>query len=249
MGVISEKYSLDQNFTLGSMRNAMSRYIGVGTYHKTMPKGKILTYKVDDFRKLLKFSKEENIWWRDQIETYMGYELLSELGLDFNQEKMYQSGFEFRSFDEFPEHNLKDVLYALILICEHSLNISDVVWGHDSEVWNNLVFKVLKSGYLTEMTKEEKKEILHVLQIAGPTDKVLCEEFEGIVKLDAFFFKILDVLYMKYKDDNRCLDAMYGEKRSDAPYWDNFNEYQINRHLEQIELSTEKYTGFTVLNH
>lgn len=87
MGVISDKYDLDKKFTLGSMRNAMSRYIGVGTYNKAMPKGKILTYKVDEFRKLLKFNKEENIWWRDQIELYMEYEQLSEVGLDFNQEK------------------------------------------------------------------------------------------------------------------------------------------------------------------
>ncbi len=244
MGVISEKYTLDKKFTLGSMRNAMSRYIGVGTYHKSMPKGKILTYKVEDFRKLLKFSKQENIWWRDQIETYMGYELLSEVGLDFNQEKMYQSGFEFRSLDEFPEQNLKDVLYALILICEHSLNIADVSWGHDSEVWNNLVFKVLKSGYLTEINEEEKREILNLLQIADASDKILHTEFEAITKLDAFFFKILKVLYTKYKDNNKCLDAMYGEKRSSAPYWDNFNEYQINRHLEQIE----GYNEFSVLD-
>jgi hypothetical protein len=144
MGVISDTYNLDQKFTLGSMRNAMSRYIGVGTYNKAMPKGKILTYKVDDFRKLLRFEKEDNIWWRDQIEATMEYELLSEVGLDFNQEKMYQSGFEFRSFDEFPEAYLNDVLFAIILICEHSLHLPDVQWGHDSVVWNNLVFKTLK---------------------------------------------------------------------------------------------------------
>ena len=47
-------------------------------------------------------TKEENIWWRDQIETDMEYNLLSDVGLDFNQEKMYQSGFEFRSFGRIP---------------------------------------------------------------------------------------------------------------------------------------------------
>ncbi|WP_316633124.1 hypothetical protein [uncultured Flavobacterium sp.] len=111
MGMISDKYSLDKKFTLGSMKNVMSHYIGVGTYNTAMPKGKILTYKVDDFRKLLKFEKEETIWWRDQIEADMEYEMLSELGLDFNQEKMYQSGFKFRSFDEFPAEYLNDVLF------------------------------------------------------------------------------------------------------------------------------------------
>ncbi|PIF34205.1 hypothetical protein CLU81_4842 [Flavobacterium sp. 9] len=237
MGVISDKYSLDKKFTLGSMRNAMSRYIGVGTYNKAMPKGKILTYKVDDFRKLLKFEKEENIWWRDQIEADMEYEMLSEVGLDFNQEKMYQSGFEFRSFDEFPAEYLNDVLFSIILICEHSLNLPDVQWAHDSKAWNNLVFKTLKMGYSTEINDEEKKEVLDLLQILNPSDSnydTLKSEFEAIVLLDEFFFKILAVLHDKYKDNNVCLDAMYGQKTSSPPKWDNFNKYQTEKHLQQI---------------
>ncbi|WP_337965348.1 hypothetical protein [uncultured Flavobacterium sp.] len=237
MGVISNKYSLDKKFTLGSMRNAMSRYIGVGTYNKAMPKGKILTYKVDDFRKLLKFEKEENIWWRDQIEADMEYEMLSEVGLDFNQEKMYQSGFEFRSFDEFPAEYLNDVLFSIILICEHSLNLPDVQWAHDSKAWNNLVFKTLKMGYSTEINDEEKKEVLDLLQILNPSDSnydTLKSEFEAIVLLDEFFFKILAVLHDKYKDNNVCLDAMYGQKTSSPPKWDNFNKYQTEKHLQQI---------------
>ncbi|EJL65275.1 hypothetical protein [Flavobacterium sp. CF136] len=237
MGVISDKYSLDKKFTLGSMRNAMSRYIGVGTYNKAMPKGKILTYNVDDFRKLLKFEKDENIWWRDQIEADMEYEMLSEVGLDFNQEKMYQSGFEFRSFDEFPAEYLNDVLFSIILICEHSLNLPDVQWGHDSAAWNNLVFKTLKMGYLAEINEAEKNEVLDLLQLLNPSEDnyiTLKSEFEAIVMLDEFFFKILAVLHDKYKDNNICLDSMYGQKTSFPPKWDNFNKYQTERHLQQI---------------
>ena len=163
MGAISKKYQLNETFALGSMRNAMSRYTGVGTFNKAMAKGKILTYQVEEFRKLLKFNKEENIWWRDQVELALDYELLSDIGLDFNQEKMYQSGFEFRSFDEFPSSYLNDVLHAIILICEHSLNLPDVMWGHDSVVWNNLVFKSLKNGFLTEINEEEKAEVLELI--------------------------------------------------------------------------------------
>jgi hypothetical protein len=237
MGVISDKYSLDKKYTLGSMRNAMSRYIGVGTYNKAMPKGKILTYNVDKFRELLKFDKEDNIWWRDQIEAEMEYEMLSEVGLDFNQEKMYQSGFEFRSFDEFPTTYLNDVLFSIILICEHSLNLPDVQWAHDSKAWNNLVFKTLKFGYLTEINSAEKNEILDLLQLLKPSDsnyEELKSEFEGIVMLDEFFFKILAVLHDKYKDNNICLDAMCGQKSAFPPKWDNFNKYQTERHLQQI---------------
>lgn len=237
MGVISKKYNLDKQFTMGSMRNAMSRYIGVGTYNKAMPKGKILTYNVDDFRKLIKFTKEDNIWWRDQIEDEMQYEMLSELGLDFNQEKMYQSGFEFRSLDEFPTEYLNDVLQSILLICEHSLNLPDVQWGHDSVAWNNLVVKTLKMGYLAEINEAEKKEILDLLQLLNPSNSnydALKYEFEAIVMLDEFFFKILEVLHELYKDNNVCLDAMYGQKTTSPPRWGNFNKFQIEKHLQKI---------------
>lgn len=236
MEAISQKYGLNKKFASGSMRNAMSRYTGIGTFHKSMAKGKILTYPVDEFRKLLKFEKEENSWWRDQIEQHLDYELLPEIGLDFNQEKMYQSGFEFRSFDEFPASYLNDLLHAIVLICEHSLHLPDVTWGHDSIVWNNLVFKALKDGYQTEINSEEKKEVLDLLQLLNSSDNnTLTAELDAIVKLDAFFFKILAVLHDKYNDNSTCLEAMSGEKKSEAPHWDNFNKHQVEQHLKQIE--------------
>lgn len=235
MHVISKKHQLKENFAGGSMRNAMSRYTGVGTFNKTMAKGKILTYQVEEFRKLLKFEKEEKIWWRDQVEAALDYELLSDIGLDFNQEKMYQSGFEFRSFDEFPATYLNDVLLAIVLICEHSLNLPDVSWGHDSVVWNNLVFKSLKDGYLTKVNEAEKNEVLNLLQLNS-----FKAEFEEIILLDEFFFKILAILHTKYKDENTCIDSMVGEKTNAAPKWDNFNKYQVEQHLKQIE-------GFSVI--
>lgn len=230
MQVISTKYGLKEKFAGGSMRNAMSRYTGVGTFHKTMAKGKILTYQVDEFRKLLKFEKGDNIWWRDQIESALDYELLSDIGLDFNQEKMYQSGFEFRSFDEFPAAYLNEVLHAIILICEHALNLPDVSWGHDSIAWNNLVFKALKNGYLTEIDETEKLEVLDLLNLSGYKT-----EFDAIGMLDEFFFQVLEVLHAQYQDENTCIDRMVGGKMSAAPQWDNFNKYQVEQHLKQIE--------------
>ena len=230
MQIISEKYQLKEKFAGGSMRNAMSRYTGVGTFNKVMAKGKILTYQVEEFRKLLKFEKEENIWWRDQIESALDYELLADIGLDFNQEKMYQSGFEFRSFDEFPASYLNDVLLAIIVICEHSLHLPDISWGHDSVVWNNLVFKALKNGYLAEINEEEKQEILDLLHLNS-----FKTEFDTVGMLDEFFFQVLAVLHGKYKDENTCIDSMVGEKTNAAPKWDNFNKHQVAQHLKQIE--------------
>lgn len=230
MEVISRKFDLNEKFAGGSMRNAMSRYTGVGTFNKSMAKGKILTYQVEEFRKLLKFEKEDKIWWRDQVESNLGYELLSDIGLDFNQEKMYQSGFEFRSFDEFPASYLPAVLYAIILVCEHSLHVPDVPWGHDSVEWNNLVFKSLKYGHLTEIDETEKREVLDVFNLTAHS-----QVFESIGKLDQFFFRVLEVLHTTYQDENTCIDRMCGQKNTAAPKWDNFNEYQVEQHLKQIE--------------
>lgn len=239
MAVASNALNLPEKFAAGSMRNAMSRYTGVGTFHKSMAKGKILTYAVDEFRKLLKFEKEDNIWWRDQVEAALDYEMLADIGLDFNQEKMYQSGFEFRSFDEFPIDYLNDVLHALVLVCEHSLNLPDVQWGHDSLVWNNIVFKALKDGYTATLTADEKEEILRVfalLQEGSEKSNSTKERVLAVDRLDEFFFEILAIFHEMYKDENVCIDAMCGQKMTEAPRWENFNKFQVEQHLQQLRI-------------
>jgi hypothetical protein len=234
MAIISNENNLKEKFAAGSMRNAMSRYTGVGTYHKSMAKGKILTYPVEDFRKLLKFSKEENIWWRDQVESELCYELLTDLGLDFNREKLYQSGFEFRSFDEFPAEYLPAVLHAIVLICEHSKTFEEIRWAHDSIVWNNLVFRALKDGFSANILNEEMLEILIAVQLVPAHIEVLPEEWTRFEKLDAFFFAVLKKIHALYQEENIYLDSLIGEKTTDAPIWDNFNLHQQEQHLKQL---------------
>jgi hypothetical protein len=229
LSVISTKHNLKEKFAGGSMRNAMSRYTGVGTYHQSMAKGKILTYPVDEFRKLLKFKKEENIWWRDQVEAELSYELLSDLGLDFNREKLYQSGFEFRSFDEFPASYLPDVLHAIVLICEHSHHLEDVGWASDSVVWNNIVFRALKEGYRATLASTEKQDLLQAFQLSD-----VVSSFEHLHQLDAFFFAILEELHRRYSSDTLYLQAFMGENQQNAPRWENFNQAQTERHAEQL---------------
>ena len=230
LSVISHKHNLEEKFAGGSMRNAMSRYTGVGTYHQSMAKGKILTYPVEEFRKLLKFTKEEKIWWRDQVEAELSYDLLSDLGLDFNREKLYQSGFEFRSFDEFPADYLPSVLHAIVLVCEHSRCVTDVAWASDSVVWNNLVFRALKEGFRTTMSVEEKQAILDLLQLNDAS----LTNFKHIERLDAFFFAVLEVLHNLYKEDNSYLDALLVQSTDAPPNWGNFNEHQTEQHAIQL---------------
>jgi hypothetical protein len=231
MSVISDKFEMEEKFAGGSMRNAMSRYTGVGTYHKSMPKGKVLTFPVEEFRKLLNFQKEENIWWRDRIESELCYELLSDVGLDFNREKLYQSGYEFRSFDEFPTEYLPEVLHAIVLISEHAQHGEEIEWASNNVIWNNLVFKTLTQGYKTEMNEEEKNEIARVFQL--PTS--LQNELKDVHRLDEFFFQILQHLHDLHNDSSEYLKSFLYEKTEDSPRWDNFNEHQVEQHTKQLE--------------
>ena len=230
MSVISEKFGMEEKFAGGSMRNAMSRYTGVGTYHKSMPKGKVLTFPVDEFRKLLNFQKEENIWWRDRIESELCYELLSDVGLDFNREKLYQSGYEFRSFDEFPTEYLPEVLHAIVLISEHAQHEEEIEWASNNVIWNNLVFKTLTQGYKTEMTEDEKNEIVRVFKLPAS----LQIELKEVNRLDEFFFRILQHLHDLHNENSEYLKAFLYEKTAEAPRWENFNQHQVEQHLSQI---------------
>jgi hypothetical protein len=217
-------------FAGGSMRNAMSRYTGIGTYHDSMPKGKVLTYPVDEFRKLLKFKKEDCIWWRDQIEQNMSYQLLNDLGLDFNREKLYQSGFEFRSFDEFPITHLTAVLQAIVLVCEHACHLNDVSWSHDHLSWNNMVYRSLRDGYETTIDPSEIAEVLLVFGISESEKS----KFSNCQLLSDFFFKLLEVLFSKYVSENSIIDSLLGSPMESAPSWENFNQYQFEQHLKQL---------------
>ena len=231
MSVISDKFGMEEKFAGGSMRNAMSRYTGVGTYHKSMPKGKVLTYPVDEFRKLLTFKKDENIWWRDRIESELSYELLSDVGLDFNREKLYQSGYEFRSFDEFPVDFLPEVLQSIVLISEHAQHIDEIAWASNNVIWNNLVFKSLTQGFKSEISDEEKNGILNVFQI--PMNKR--DSINNSNRLDEFFFQILHLLHETHNESSEYLRSFLFEKSRKAPLWGNFNQHQAEQHAKQLE--------------
>ena len=78
---------------------------------------------------------------------------------------------------------------------------------------------------------------MDLLQLLNPSDatfNTLKAEFDTIVMLDEFFFKIVAVLHTKYKDNNICVDAMCGQKTNSPPKWDNFNKYQTEQHQLQI---------------
>jgi hypothetical protein len=133
---------LSDDYTKGSMRGTISRYIGVGTYNtNTMIKNKILVANIEDVK------PTNVIWWRDIIKAKLKYKLPdTEIGLDFNFNKHFQSGFEFRLLDGFPIEYLKDVIDILLLICVHALsfnNLSDIKIAQENQIWNDLVVETI----------------------------------------------------------------------------------------------------------
>ena len=226
--VLSEKTGMEIVLSGGSMRNTMSRYIGIGTYHKSMKNGKILTMKLEEFKKYLHIDEEK--WWRTMVKNNMSYNLpKDEIGLDFNINKQYQSGFEFRIFDYFPHKYLENVLLCILLICVHSQRNEQVEWCTDDEVWNLVTYKSLCYGYEAQLTENEKKHILKKLYIKEKYYK----QFEYTNSFEDFFFGLIRIFYQKYSKDSEIIKKMVG-KKFDLPVFSNFNKEQKQYHFRQL---------------
>jgi hypothetical protein len=153
----------------GSMRCAMSRYIGVGTYNPIdMIPGTLQTYAIDDAR------PTGVRWWRDRLVDETQYVFPSDvIGTDIHYAKHYQCGIELRWLDGFPIEYLQTVLDQLILICAYAQQLD---YDHllkniacQSQTWNDITFKSITCGYATQITEQEQQDIEYVLQIPPNT--------------------------------------------------------------------------------
>lgn len=148
----------------GSMRCAMSRYIGVGTYNPIdMQTGTLQTCPIDSVR-----PPAPIYWWRDQLEHQTQYIFPKhEIGVDIHYAKHFQCGIELRWFDGFPLDSLKRVLDLIVLISTYAQQIAFHVHNvaSRSQPWNDVVSKSILHGHTTRLSKEEQKEYLRVLQL------------------------------------------------------------------------------------
>jgi hypothetical protein len=104
---ILSKYN--NNYSMGSLRLMMSRYIGAGTYDTdTGIPGK-----------LLNCCKQPE--WYKTIHMNSPYIPPETIGYDINYNKFQKHGIELRIFDYFPEEYLEDVINLIILVCHHSI--------------------------------------------------------------------------------------------------------------------------------
>lgn len=142
-------------FAKGSLRNALSRYIGVGTYNTaTMQTGKNLTIDASG----------NSPPWMKSFYSKSAYEPLQTIGLDINFNKHYNHGIELRIFDWFPEEELEELLNFLVHAADAGLQIKPES-PRENAVWNNMVEKILFDGKTASFSIQEIKQFLEQLQI------------------------------------------------------------------------------------
>lgn len=84
-------------------------------------------------------------------DTLQGYSAVDapQQGADFRRDQKEPFGFEFRILDHFPVEYLPDVLYILLLVCDHSagLDPKDVPDARANGEWNELARQVFLEGW------------------------------------------------------------------------------------------------------
>jgi hypothetical protein len=214
---------LSDNYTKGSMRCTLSRYIGIGTYDTNQKiKQKTLVAPIKDIR------PKNVIWWRDMVEKNLKYNLpMVDIGLDFNYAKHYQSGFEFRLLDGFPIDCMKDVIDCILLICCHALSfdkLSDMMIAQENQTWNDLVYSTITKGYNATITKSQINELCTIFNIKIDND---CD-----MLLENFYFILLEELFDKYHN-NTLLEQMT-QDFTKINRWKNFNKVQFLEHINTL---------------
>lgn len=225
-------------FSSGSMRNTLSRYIGIGTYDlDEMPVGKIINKKIDEVRPnnsnegiwCSTIQTQPNfVWWRDLVKEKMLYKLPEEeIGLDFNFRKHYQSGLEFRVLDGIPMSILKDVIDILLLLCEHSYSL-DPPKASSSDVWNRVVYNSMSQGYKATINKSDAFYISKLLRIP-----ILIEQE---MTLEEFYYRLLESMLEIYSHTNKTKVLQYMTAEFiKINRWENFNKVQCLEHLKTLE--------------
>lgn len=136
--------AVSKEYSRGSQRCAVSRYIGVCTFDtNAMPVGKIVTVPVKDIR-----GSGTDFWWYKKYHETSGYNMLEELGMDISYRKHYNHGVEIRFLDWFPESRLKELLEFYVYLADLSLDVGVKLPEEPilNEVYNNLLVAMLQEG-------------------------------------------------------------------------------------------------------
>lgn len=148
--------SLKDQFSAGSQRCSVSRYIGLGTYDvDEMMTGKVLTKKLTD----IAFSQNE-YWWYNKFHQNSAYKKLDQIGLDINFNKHYNHGIEIRFFDHLNSDQLENAIVFLVYLADFILDKNNNLYlnksinpGND-KTWNLFTEDVIRYGSNANVNNE-----------------------------------------------------------------------------------------------
>jgi alanine dehydrogenase len=141
---------IDPNYSIGSLRVSMSRYISLQTYDTSVPiNGKLLT---------MDKPTDPSFWYNTMTDT--PYVPNAQIGYDLNFNKFKNHGIEIRFFEWFPEEYLGDVMNFIILLAAHSLHRGQVC-SLDKSRYNTLIKNCVQKGFTYQLTIDECNIILH----------------------------------------------------------------------------------------
>lgn len=145
-------------FAGGSLRGAMSRYIGVGTYDTcAMNNGK--TISID--RASAPVGGHDG--WYTLLHSGSQYVELGEIGLDILFNKHHNHGIELRIFDWFPENRLYELLRILILSMDQALLQAEIPDPRTNRIWNKVTARAIYEGGQLKLWKNEQAEFAKAL--------------------------------------------------------------------------------------
>jgi hypothetical protein len=145
-------------FAGGSLRCAMSRYIGVGTYD---------SIAAQNGKQLSVLARDAPICgpngWYAQLHAGSKYNELSELGLDILFNKHFNHGIELRIFDWFPEGRLYELLRILIYSMDQALSLADIPDCRSNHLWNRVTMRAISEGGRLRLWNNERAEFNRAL--------------------------------------------------------------------------------------
>ena len=167
------------NYSIGSLRLTLSRYISLQTFDVEHPvNGKLL---------LMKRSKDPSRWY-NQLGN-RPYQMNQEIGADINFNKFKNHGIEMRFLDWFPEEHLPGLIHFFILLAQHSLSLPSI--SFDTLPYQNIIKNCVTKGYTYLLSIEESNIILHDLQL---------EPVHATLSAFQLLSHISAILYGKYHD-------------------------------------------------
>lgn len=165
---------INNDYSYGSLRLSISRYIGIGTYDTdNIVTGKVLQENINDNKSI-----KLDYYWLNKLINKTNYKLSDMIGLDFNYMKHINHGIEWRILDSFPIKYMSELIIFICNVIDYSL-ILDIPNPIHNKCWNKLTYKCIKYGW----SYNPKKYIIR--------------EFEMIFKLNLYDeYKSLDIKNM-----------------------------------------------------